>query len=621
LKLIAFDVETAGTLPEYALQPFRGAIGQGWITSYATALLSGGGTRTDGCLAPTVAQLRSVLESCARHKVRIVGWNTPFDIAWLIAAGLRTEVYACQWLDAMLLWRHLTLSPHYLGVPKSYGLKSAVTEFYGELEAEYAQGIDFADESPEARARLLEYNKLDSLYTLHLVVRFLAQMPAEMKRAALIEAACLPMIAETFIAGLTVDKDAARSLAGDLELAHVVAFSKLAKSDGVTPEVLASPKQLANLLYQTWGLTAPKLTETGADSTDKESLQILALQDERAGWVRDYREAFTNKRKFCESPLQSVLYNGDGCTRPQAKIYGTYTGRMTYYSTQGKGVNERQTGIALHQWKREARFRHIICAPVGYTLIEFDFAGQEFRWMAVESGDERMLALCQPGEDAHSYMGAQVACLDYNELRERVRDPHDEDAKQTRYLGKFVNLSAQYRTSAQTLKRMAAVQYEIAISDAQAGDIYLKYRATYNKVPLYWNRAIYTAKKQGYAQTLAGRRVQLDTTGTDTPDGISWAVSSTAINFPIQGVGADQKYLALMMLRDYLPKCSGKFYFELHDGLFIVVPTPKAEKAAHEIRSLLSRLPYEKAWGFKSPIAFPVDAKWGPGWGALEALA
>jgi hypothetical protein len=99
MKLISFDVETNGVQREYALQPFRALTGNAWLTSYAYCV----GDSQGGCVYPTVEQLRDFLTTCAKHKARIVGWNTPFDIAWLIAMGLREEVYACQWLDAMLL--------------------------------------------------------------------------------------------------------------------------------------------------------------------------------------------------------------------------------------------------------------------------------------------------------------------------------------------------------------------------------------------------------------------------------------------------------------------------------------------------------------------------------------
>ena len=95
-------------------------------------------------------------------------------------------------------------------------------------------------------------------------------------------------------------------------------------------------------------------------------------------------------------------------------------------------------------------------------------------------------------------------------------------------------------------------------------------------------------------------------------------MESTAINYPIQGTGADQKYLALAVLRTLLPKYDAKFYFELHDGLFIIIPDQHVAKAVPEIQRRLSNLPYKEAWGVTLPIQFPTDAKTGKTWGDLK---
>jgi DNA polymerase I-like protein with 3'-5' exonuclease and polymerase domains len=138
-------------------------------------------------------------------------------------------------------------------------------------------------------------------------------------------------------------------------------------------------------------------------------------------------------------------------------------------------------------------------------------------------------------------------------------------------------------------------------------------------MPKYWKRQIELARIQGWVETQAGRRIQIGQEQTWDPNN-KWSYESTAINFPIQGVGADQKYLAMMVLRDYLPRVDGRLYFELHDGIFCVVPDRYAEKAAREIRTLLSNLPYERAWGRSFPIQFPVDAKLGKTWGSLKEV-
>ena len=76
--------------------------------------------------------------------------------------------------------------------------------------------------------------------------------------------------------------------------------------------------------------------------------------------------------------------------------------------------------------------------------------------------------------------------------------------------------------------------------------------------------------------------------------------------------------LAMAAIKSLLTKYDGRFYFELHDGLYAIFPIAKAEKAAHEGRRMLSNLPYTKVWGFTPPIPLPWDMKLGPNWGNLK---
>jgi DNA polymerase I-like protein with 3'-5' exonuclease and polymerase domains len=241
--------------------------------------------------------------------------------------------------------------------------------------------------------------------------------------------------------------------------------------------------------------------------------------------------------------------------------------------------------------------------------------------MAVLSKDHTMLSMCMPGEDAHGYMGAQVGNWSYAAMRDKLI-AGDAKAKELRQLGKVANLSCQYRTSAKTLIRVARVGYKLTVSESEARAIHATYRTTYPEVLRYWRDQIDRAKMRGAVGTVAGRTVNLGK--ADNPmhkwGEFGWSMESTAINFPIQGSGADQKYLALALLRDYLPKVDGRFYFELHDGMFVLIPDRYADKAVHDIRRILSNLPYKKAWDVDLPIQFPVDAKVGKSWGDLREV-
>lgn len=621
-KFVAFDFETSGVLPEYALQPWRVAQGKAWATSIAIVGKRDKKFYIEGGLKPDVSLMTHFLETAVEKKQTIVGWNTVFDIQWLLAYGLEELVMKAKWLDGMLLWRHFSIEPEYekdRPNKKSYGLKACVAEYLPE-HAGYEEDIDFHSDDPEVLEKLHEYNIKDTQFTFILAKHWysqLAQSPQQLK-AALIEAECLPLVAKANFDGMVVDTLAARELRQKLIDDAAKALEELAPY-GVTEAVVRSPTKLGKLLFDDWKLPVFKQNtgkKTGKTSraTDKETLHELSFVDPRAKVLRGYREALNNRTKFADTPLESCNYNGDACTHPQAIVFGTYSGRLTYASKQGKNKDERQTGFALHQEKRGAEYRAIIVPPAGFTLMEFDASGQEFRWMAIASEDPVMLDLCGPGKDPHSFMGARIDRIDYDEHMQQLHNG-DKKAKDRRQLGKVANLSLQYRTSAAKLMSVARVQYNIPMELPQATAIHSTYQQTYTKVPQYWADQIELTKHRGYVETFAGRRVTVE---GDWAGRSGWSMGSTSINYRIQGTGADQKYLALAVLKPYLNRIGAYFAWDLHDGIYLYVPDDKVAQAAHDIRYLLANLPYERAWGFKPPIDLPWDCKFGKSWGSLK---
>lgn len=640
-----FDFETSGRKEEYALQPWRVKTGDAWATSLVTMRLIDGSPVYGGGLldseddphdfARTKHMIKVFLEEALHAKRTLVGWNVVFDIAWLMAYGLEELALQCTYMDGMLLWRHAMIEPEYdlnRAHKKSFSLKQFVPDYLPEA-AGYQDEIDFHDRTTAARKALHKYNKQDNLFTYIGTKHFYEQLEPQQLKAARIEACMLPLVARSNLRGMLIDTLASKDLAGRLVTSAATELDKLQWA-GVTEQIVRSPIKLAALMYDEWKLPVlkenkSKLTGKTTRSTDKEVLHELSFEDERAKWLRRYREALNNKTKFADQLVKSAEYNEDNRAHPQAISFGTYTGRLTYSSNQSaKGPGKREgtekkiilpTGFALHQMKGikggkdDHLFRSQVVAPDGYTLMEFDAAGQEYRWMAIQSGDPVMLHLCEPGEDPHSYMGSRIINVEYAEMI-RLKET-DKTMKMGRKGGKVANLSLQFRTSAPRLRVTARVDYDIPMTKPESELIWLTYQRTYVCVPIYWEKAIARVKRLGYAQTLAGRRVQVtgDWSGRD-----SWAMGSTAINYPIQGTGGDQKCLAIACVADYLPTIDSYFGWDLHDGLYFYVPNKHVKKAAVDIKRILDNLPYESAWGFSPPVPLPWDVKMGPSWGGLK---
>ena len=503
-SVCATDFETSGTRPEFALQPWRVKTGDFWATSLAWVWPEAGKLRAGGGLTPDRAMMRDFLQWAISTERRVCGWNLTYDLSVFLAYGLDTEVFKLKYLDGMLLWRHVEIEPEYddAGPKKSYGLKAYVREFIPEY-AGYEAEIDFHDTSSDMRAKLHKYNIEDTALSLSACKRLWAALTPRQQGAVLLEADCLPFVAAANLRGLLVDTLASHDVGLKLEAQAAKELAALAPY-GVTEKIVRSPKQLAALMFGEggWGLTPLKhgkpneKTGVATASTDKETLHELSFVDPRAKQLRSYREALNQKTKFSDGLIESVDYCQDnGRCHPQAKVFGTYSSRFTYSSKQSAKITRVRTfktkppreeivnaelpiGFALHQMKRGPEFRRQVIVPPNCTMVEFDAAGQEFRWMAIASGDTTMLTLCLPGEDAHSFMGARIDS-DHFEYRELIRLNHELDdlrddmvtprhkqAKQTRYSGKVGNLSCQYRISARRFTITARVDYGMDLSPA-----------------------------------------------------------------------------------------------------------------------------------------------------------
>lgn len=643
-KMVAADIEASGTLPEYALQPWRVARGDAWITSLSMIRHMGA---AEG-LVPHISQLfpkrelvKRMLEDALTNGWTIVGWNLAYDIAMCMALGKDIEdlCFKVSWLDGMLLERHYDIEPEYEFATakhkkKSYALKGkpdkpgAMQRWLPHVPS-YNDDIDFHSTDPADLARLQRYNDKDNVYAWIISKMIWGKLSDTQRRAVMIQAATLPLVAQGNLHGLVVDQLTTHHLGAKLDLDASRLLAELGP-EGITEQVVRSPMKLGNLMFNApddpvapgWGLPVLKTNKSKVEgkpdsrSTDKEVLHELSFIDVRARKVKQYREALNARGKFCESVLESVTYNEDGCTHPVARLFGTYTDRMTVSSKQGKGKDERPIGFALHQMKREAEFREIITVEEGYDLVEFDAAGQEFRWMAVASGDATMLDLCRPGEDAHTYMGSQIVGMDYHGMLGLVKGG-DKTAGQNRYLGKFANLSLQYRTSARKLRSKARVDYDIPLEMPEAHRIHATYQRVYPGVPSYWARQIAIVKQLGYVETFGGNRI---TVVGDWGGSWGWSMGSTAINARIQGTGADQKHLAMMVIKSYLNEIGGRFLFDLHDGLYLAIPSGIRPKAVDIMKRMLDNLPYQQAWGFTPPIPMPWDCKVGKAWGRLKEI-
>jgi DNA polymerase-1 len=329
------------------------------------------------------------------------------------------------------------------------------------------------------------------------------------------------------------------------------------------PFNLASPKQLGEIFFDKLGMPVVKKTATGARSTDEEVLEKLA---------EDY-------------PLPAKLLEHRGL----AKLKGTYTdklaqlalprtGRVHTHYAQAVAVTGRLSSndpnlqnIPIRTVEGR-RVREAFVAPAGSVIASADYSQIELRIMAHISDDAALLHAFHAGLDVHRATAAEI----FGVAVEQV------SSEQRRY-AKVINFGLIYGMSAFGLAR------NLGIDNTAAKNYIARYFERYPGVKTYMESTRELARRQGYVETVFGRRLQL--AGIQSAKGAQLAgLERAAINAPMQGTAADLIKLAMVKVQRVLDteQRATKMIMQVHDELVFEVPENEVDWLKTEIPRLMA---------------------------------
>lgn len=569
-------------------------------------------------------RLRSALAEMKGH----VCWahNTVFDVAWAIAdlqpercGTIPKEITDIKWRDTGLLTKWLINGQLAEFTHFSIALANLVKTFLPDhpdcqafLEMK-AQGV----KAGENTAYWLERGTMDVKMTYALAMRLMEKVPVSMRTGMITEFDCIVPVANSWITGFNIDQ----KLLEENSDFYLKAKSRIAKTLGVTEALFSSPKQLGKFLFADMALTPHSYTPSGNAGTSKGDLMWieyklrLAGHTEKADIIKlilEAKESATIYSKYVKTTYEALAHTGDGYIYSSPRIFGTYTGRMTYSnSTTSKDFDTDEktkfkTSIAMHQIPRKAKkVRQMLKPPPGYKVGEFDAAGQESRLMAIRSKDPVMLDIFQRGLNFHSMTGSSIIGMEYDEFENR-RKAEDGEGHYTeaRQRGKLTNLACNFRIGGKALSEQAFEKYEVMLDISTGNHLVKTFAKTYRGVPQYWDDVVYTSKQSGYTEAFGGRRFKLTDWQTHR-----WGTESSAIMVPIQGSGASMKEIAITELQKHVPEFN--FALDLHDASFGYMKEDQAKEIFERAEHCLNNIDYEKYWGFKQPIPLPYDGMFG----------
>jgi DNA polymerase-1 len=325
------------------------------------------------------------------------------------------------------------------------------------------------------------------------------------------------------------------------------------------PFTIASPQQLAEVLFGRLGLTPGKKGKTGF-STDARVLRGLRDQHPIVPAVEEWRELTKLLNTYLE-PLPEYLDPATGRLHTTFKQTVAATGRLS-------SVNPNLQNIPVRT-ELGAQIRACFAAADGHRLVVADYSQIELRLMACLSQEPALLEAYHRGEDVHRVTAAAVAGI-----------PAEEVTKQQREHAKATNFGIMYGLSAYGLSE----QVDIPVDEARA--FIEAYFAKYPRVRDFREQVIAQATRDGYVTTLFGRRRAVPELRASSRTVRSLG-ERLAVNTILQGTAADIIKVAMVAVQRELVRrrLGSRLVMQVHDELVLECPAAEVDDAAALLRA------------------------------------
>ena len=330
------------------------------------------------------------------------------------------------------------------------------------------------------------------------------------------------------------------------------------------PFNLGSPKQIGEILFDKLALPVVKKTASGAPSTDEEVLEKLALDFPLPKMLLEHRSLSKLKSTYCDKLPATADAQGRVHTNYGQAI--AVTGRLS-----SSDPNLQNIPIRTAEGRR---IREAFIAPPGHRIISADYSQVELRIMAHISGDPGLLEAFGKGEDIHRATAAEVFAV-----------PLSEVSSQQRNYVKVINFGLMYGMSA------FGVAQNLGIEREAAKHYIDRYFTRYPGVAKYMESTRVLAKRQGYVETVFGRRLWLPE--INSPNGPRRAgAERAAINAPMQGTAADLIKLAMIEVSKWIhaEQLGTRLVMQVHDELVFEVPEDEVDLTLRRVPELMSRV-------------------------------
>lgn len=355
---------------------------------------------------------------------------------------------------------------------------------------------------------------------------------------------------------------------------------------GGKPFNIASPKQLAEVLYDDLKLKVLKKTATGR-STDSAVLDRLLhefeLSEADAALIQailNYREIKKLQNTYVEV-LPTLVNKETHRIHTNFVQWGTATGRLS-----SRDPNLQNIPVRSDEGKK-IRAAFVPADPENNVILSADYSQIELRMLAHLSEDEKLIEAYNSGTDIHALTAAAVF----------GKEPSAVTADERRR-AKVVNFGVLYGMTPFRLSR------DLHIPMGEAKAFIDGYFNLYRGVEAYVEKIKKFAHEHGYVETLTGRRREIP--GIDSADRTECQMAERmAVNTPVQGSAADLIKTAMIRVANRIQADSLPLtmILQVHDELLFECPRNRVNELGKIVQremqnAMTLRVPLVASVGF-----------------------
>ena len=410
-----------------------------------------------------------------------------------------------------------------------------------------------------------------------------------------VEVPLLEVLGDMEFLGIRVDTDRLAELSKQYSVRLKELTIEIEEMAG-HPLNIASPKQLAQVLFEELGLPVIKKTKTGA-STDASVLEELAPMHPLPAKIVEFRQYSKLLNTYIDALPEMV-------NAETSRVHASFnqvvaaTGRLS-------SNNPNLQNIPI----RTAEGREIRSAfragPDSWKLLAADYSQIELRVLAHFTGDPTLCQAFANDEDIHTLVASQVEGVELADVDSSMRRR-----------AKAVNFGIIYGQSPFGLAK------GLGISQEEAAEFIETYFARYPGVLEFFTKTLTDCRDKEYVTTLLGRRRAVQgvrAVPEDFREPKTGALRQlnlperTAVNTVIQGSAADLIKLAMLGVHRRLQESSlsANMLLQIHDELVF-------EVAPDEVDALANLVVEEMTQVMELAVPLKVDVKYGDNWAECE---